>query len=591
MPIYKIIASQIGDDAGPFTIKNNLGQVIATGITREQLLNGYSFNVALGITSITLESTGNCTNSTNFTIPNEGFWEMEKNNVEEVSDHYGAIQTAYTAPVETFVAKDIIGVYTGVVSGSGIWLIKGTAEAIAGTTYNPNGLLIVTNANTNTATTVEGGAIVQLGYDLNTTKGSFGGTTTVNAGGIVNVIGADETARVAIGSFVNNGSLNFTGKDSCGEGYFRNNGVFTNTGLITIDKAKFQLVNSTTFGVGNGNILVKNGSTFKQNGVNLPASQTFQLNGCGKCNASGIEEGALLYGGSTTIASPIFLQSDVCIKAVNAGVTTFSGKLTGSSKLTIGNSIDTLTAKYGTISFTNNANAFTGALDLVSTSMSDSHPLAFQYSDVRMFGLAYISSTQSMTFKSLGSESTSTEIVTWANPIVLTDNGITTFAGLIKTSSAGFSTVTIDGVGNQISFTNTGNHSAGFRVLDGAKMEFLGGGGIGQLSVENGSKFTFGKTTTGFINTGTLTMTGNSILEVQAVSPTSAGTFISYGAFNVTGGFKVDLPEALNAGTYNILRAAGGGTGAGIIPTLGVNNTGKTATFSWSGQYLRVTLV
>ncbi len=39
MPFFKIIASEIGDDAGPFVIRSNTGAILATGVTRQQLLD------------------------------------------------------------------------------------------------------------------------------------------------------------------------------------------------------------------------------------------------------------------------------------------------------------------------------------------------------------------------------------------------------------------------------------------------------------------------------------------------------------------------------------------------------------------------
>lgn len=594
MKNYIVKYAEVGPDAGPFTITDSTGAVVATGVTRAQLLEGYMVSINDTATGVTVTSASPCGNSTVLEIP-AAIGYLNYPGTTHVDTWVTNNQEILTSRTPTAAATiGALQYYTivesGVLAGAQPLTVAGPATSLG--PFNGGGTVVMTATNTLTgAATVQTGATLQLGANIYATSGSLAtNTTTIQAGGTVNVVGADATSRPAIGAVVNNGSLNFTGTEVCGMGYFRNNGAFTNTGLLTIDDAKFQFVNTTTFGIGNGTILVKDGATLDQNSVNLPASQILQLNGCGKCNASGIQQGALLYGVTTTIASPIVLQSEVCMKAAGAGTTTFSGKLTGSSKLTLGNSIDSTSSKYGVATFTNATNEFTGALDLVGTSMNDNHPLAFQYSDVRMIGVSYISSTQAMTFKSLASDSTTAEIVTWANPITLTDNGVTTFAGLIKTSSAGFNAVTIDGASSHMTFTNPGNHTAGFRILDGAKMSFIGGGQLGDIKVENGSKFTVGKTTTGYVYTGGVTMTGNSILEVQAVSPTQAGLITVYGAFDVTGGYKVDLVEPMSAGTYNILRAVGGGTGAGIIPTLGVNNTGLTPTFSWSGQYLRVTL-
>jgi hypothetical protein len=279
------------------------------------------------------------------------------------------------------------------------------------------------------------------------------------------------------------------------------------------------------------------------------------------------------------------------MKASGAATTTFSGILSGSSKLTLGNDTD-LGTRYGTASFTNAANTFTGDLTIRNTTLLDSHPLAFDQSNLIMEGQGAIQSTNTMTFRSLTSTSPDTAITTWAVPFILTDNGITTYAGRFNNSQGGLgSAMTIDGVGNEITLTNPTATNYGFRALDGAKISFTGGQGIGNLQVENGSKFTFGKTTTGYVNPSALNMTGNSTIEVQSISPTQAGRFITYGQFNVSGGYKVDLVEPLVAGTYNILQAAGGGTGVGQIPTIGINNTGLTPTFSWSGGFLRVTLI
>lgn len=593
MAYYKIIGDALGLSTGPFTIKTNTGVTLATGITRLQILAGYTVNVPTGASSITVTSDPSnttCITNETFLVPNEGFWEMEKSGVETISDHYGAIQANYTSPVETFVADDVVGIYTGVMGAGGTWLIKGGPEDIAGTTYNGGGLLILTGNNTPNATTIQSGATVQLGRDINALTGAIGfGLTTVQAGATLNILGANEApGRPAIADLSNSGNVTITGPDVCGEGNFRNVGYWDNKSLVTIDNARFNFNNPTPFTAGVGTILIKDGATLIT-GVAMPAKQTLQINGCGKCSAFGKEEGAITYGVAVTIASPIEVQTDSCMKANGAGPTVFSGVLSGSSTLTLDNYAGTAT-RSGTATFSNAGNTFTGDLVIDSTSLYDCHPLAFDQSNVIMQGSAYIQTTQSITFKSLASDSPNTNITTWSVPITLTDNGVTTFAGRIVTSQAGFNTVTIDGVGNELILTNPTAVNSGYRAIDGAKLSFDGGQGIGQLSVENGSKFTFGPTTSGYVNTGTVTMTGNSTLEVHAVSPSVAGRFIAYGAFNVTGGYKVDLVDSMVAGTYNILQAAGGGTGVGQIPTLGINNTGLTPTFSWSGQFLRVTL-
>jgi len=49
-----------GNRTGPFTIYDNLDNVLAVGVTKEQLIVGQSYTVADAITTIILESTGKC---------------------------------------------------------------------------------------------------------------------------------------------------------------------------------------------------------------------------------------------------------------------------------------------------------------------------------------------------------------------------------------------------------------------------------------------------------------------------------------------------------------------------------------------------
>lgn len=71
MATYTIKATSIGVNGGPYTIKDNLGNVLGTGITRDQILAGYDVELGSSVTSVTLESTGNCTTSDNILVSNE----------------------------------------------------------------------------------------------------------------------------------------------------------------------------------------------------------------------------------------------------------------------------------------------------------------------------------------------------------------------------------------------------------------------------------------------------------------------------------------------------------------------------------------
>lgn len=56
-----------GQDSGPFNITNNAGETVATGVTKIDLANGVSYTMADGASSVTINSTGTCTNG--ITIP------------------------------------------------------------------------------------------------------------------------------------------------------------------------------------------------------------------------------------------------------------------------------------------------------------------------------------------------------------------------------------------------------------------------------------------------------------------------------------------------------------------------------------------
>lgn len=52
-----------GLDTGPFTITNNAGETIATGVTKIALANGITYTMADTASEVTITSTGTCTNS------------------------------------------------------------------------------------------------------------------------------------------------------------------------------------------------------------------------------------------------------------------------------------------------------------------------------------------------------------------------------------------------------------------------------------------------------------------------------------------------------------------------------------------------
>jgi hypothetical protein len=589
MAIYKIIASTLGTDTGPFVIKSNTGAILATGVTRAQLLAGFTINVPAGVTSVTVTNVvtnTTCVTDQTFQIPNEGFWEMEKTNVEQVSDHYGIIATAYSGPVETFVADDVVGIYDGVVTGT-TWNILGGPEAITGTTYNGGGLLIVTAANTNSTTNVQAGATVQLGYDTDAYTGSFGGTTTVATGATVNVLGANEpNGRAVFSTLTNNGAVNITGKDSCGEGYFTTT-TLNNGSLITIDKAVFR---PNAYGTNVGTILVKDGATLEASTLGIPATQTLQLNGCGKCNEIGGLEGALLHGSAAaTVASPIVLQSEVCMK--NQGSqTTFSGQLTGNFKLKLGNYTGTTTTT-GSHTFTNATATFENTIEVTNTSLYNTGTNTLSKADIVLVENGKIQQDGGVVnFGSLSSDS-ATSVVLCNSSVTMNikENGNTTYAGIFQNSTPG-TPYTFNMYGpdtNQIKLTGAGG-IVQLNSYDGAKI-IAQGGTYEFWNSTNGGTISAGTSKTTIIKT--LYLKADAFLDVYAASPgPGSGKITSNAVAYLFAGWKVNIKDPLPAGTYDILVSPNPTGAYANLPTVAANASGLTASFAWVGTTLRMTL-
>ena len=57
-----------GNRTGPFDISDNLGTVLGTGVTKQDLIDGYSVSVADAVTIVTIKSTGKCSTSINVTV-------------------------------------------------------------------------------------------------------------------------------------------------------------------------------------------------------------------------------------------------------------------------------------------------------------------------------------------------------------------------------------------------------------------------------------------------------------------------------------------------------------------------------------------
>lgn len=62
--------TKAGNRVGPFTIKDNLGNILGTDVSKEDIINGKSYVVDNAVVSIILESIGKCTFTKTITITN-----------------------------------------------------------------------------------------------------------------------------------------------------------------------------------------------------------------------------------------------------------------------------------------------------------------------------------------------------------------------------------------------------------------------------------------------------------------------------------------------------------------------------------------
>jgi hypothetical protein len=268
----------------------------------------------------------------------------------------------------------------------------------------------------------------------------------------------------------------------------------------------------------------------------------------------------------------------------------FSAPLYGSAPLEVGT---TGTPVAGIALFQNQTSTYSGTLTsnrtLVATQLN-----SLKYATLTAINGGQITSSSGV-FKSIyGSDTTS--YLTGSGYTYIENNGITQFDGrfLWDSQGSGHNVYLQGGSGNQLTLTAKGS-AATMYVQGGSKLTLQGasitGSPNGQVRVSNGSVVSAGTSTDAAIDY--LLIDATSSLEVRAVgSGSSVINIVGAGGVNVAAGWKVDLPDAMAAGVYTILKNNGGA--ATILPTTGVNNTGKTVSYAWdnavSPRLLKMTL-
>jgi hypothetical protein len=298
----------------------------------------------------------------------------------------------------------------------------------------------------------------------------------------------------------------------------------------------------------------------------------------------------MLVSGSGTIASPIVLESDVCMDHVGSGLATITGRVSGNYKLTLNNQADSAT-RQGTWAFqSNTAPFFDNTLEVKNTSLYNTSSNALSKADVVFVGTGGLQSDGgAINLGSLASDSaTSFLLLNSSGSIRLKENGETTYAGALSNSTPGTPwPLTVDGPStNKLTLTGAGNSAVTLGCDDGGRI-VVQGGYFNWWSSNNGGTISAGTSKTSRLNT--IIISPLAALDVYAASP-GPGTGLLYVSSNAVlqAGWKVNVMENLPAGTYNIFQKPN--TAALTLPVIGTNASGLTATFANVGNMITMTL-
>jgi hypothetical protein len=526
-------------------------------------------------------------------VPVTGPWEIQKGAIEDVGTDMSHNSNNYVTAITGFAAAGVTGYVDGVISGGAAWTIESGPETIGGVSYGGFGLLIATANNTHSTTTMQSNTHLQLGADVNALTGAIR-DVSLATGAILDIFGANTTRfnKVFVVANTLGGTVNWEGPDVCGFGILGNNGTYTNNGVTNVDNCEWAL------GVGlagAGIINILDGGTFFNNGLQgVGSTNQFNINGCGWCNAAGVKQGAISLNAVTTFGPKINVQSPACIKTHTNGNATFSGLLTGSAPLTVGN---LGTPVNGISHFTNAGNTYSGTMTVDGTSINASWGNSLQFAKIVLVNGGRIG-TNGNSGQVIGSLASNDPTTYWqsGDPSnnTIKNNGITTFAGrLLWTGGQYAANYFLDGPStNQLTMTGTGNtgniypRNGAKLILQGATFTAPGG----QVRVQTGATVSAGTSTTASCTYFYIDATSK--LEVKPVGAGASLINVTTG-FVPSAGWKVDLPDAMAAGTYDIVSYLG--TATTILPTIGLNNSGRTVTFAYANgtnpKKLRMTLV
>jgi hypothetical protein len=524
-----------------------------------------------------------------------GEWEMQLGTAETVGANGGTIGTSYVAgttaatALHSFVSLNATGYLTGAVSGTGTWTIKSGPEAINGTGYIGAGLLVATGANTHTGPTVmQTGTKLQLGADCTNNVTKIGSNLTLAEGAVVTQYNGWNVNTFLTSALDNNGTYNVTGCGACGVGGVGRATTVNNNGVINLDKTSWGF--SSTW-AGTGFVNVKSGATFQLAGNSVNNVTRVNLNGNGWRDAGCVEQGALhatVSGVSQNMR--INVQSASTIKTANNVGVTYTGVLTGSAPLTV--TTLSATKPNGNTAFTNTANTYNGTITVDGTVLVQDNTTSLQYAKIVLTNGSRIQSSNAS--QTIGSLASSDPTTSWqiggSNNVFIKNNGITQFDGSLSMIGSIANVWLEGGATNQLTLTKTGQTATVYArngskvILQGATFLLGSSGSSGQMRISAGSTISAGTSTTAACTY--LYIDAASALDVRAAGAGTGLLKVTTG-FSMGAGWKVNALDPLPPGTYPIIQKPNT-TLLTPGPTLGINNTGGTVTFTQVGNLINM---
>ena len=456
------------------------------------------------------------------------------------------------ARIGAFPGYEII--YTGAPSGTGGFTIAGTATSMG--PWNAGGTVTLTTTQVvNQTVTVQNGATLNIGIPGSyATAVGMQGTVIVQSGGVVNWASKDANQMFLT---VNTGgvfNINGNAPLNTGDSYQMQTTVVN--GILNISNAQVQMFSG--YGMsGSGIVNVNAGATFFAT-PGSPTGVTFRIAGNGT-GVAGNQAAAVQWANNLTVSNRIEVVDDATIGAWEPWIYNGQMNIVADKVLRVGKET---TNYYLTGSQT--ATNIQGTLAAGNSGGGGVHLNSVNYAPQGYFGSfsgSFLIVNQPQSVKGIRNVGATGGSIQLNNTLTLTAQESTPIN--VRLQNAGALNIN----GGTLILTRNDNTNGTTTIASGA--------GIGS------------SVATANVGAGLTMSAVGSKLVVNPVS-TSVASKLTCTAFTAASGFTVDVTGPLDAGNYTILTRT---SGANTIPTLGVNNSGRTASFAWNVNNLVMTLV